>query len=215
MLLVFSKTTGYRHSSIKEGSATIGRLATEHHVGVDFTEDSSLFTPANLARYSAVIFLNTTGTILDDEQKAAFEGYIHAGGGYVGVHSAADTEYQWAWYDKLVGTHFKHHPQIAQATVNVEDHSHPSTSMLPTKWVRTDEWYDFLSNPRDHVHVLLTLDESTYAGGLMGADHPIAWYHDFEGGRSWYTGMGHTAQSYSEPLFEAHLWGGIAYAAGF
>ncbi|GHO89863.1 ThuA domain-containing protein [Dictyobacter formicarum] len=214
MLLVFSKTTGYRHASIENGIAAIRQLAAEHHIEVQASEDAAVFTDENLARYRAVIFLNTTGNILDDAQKAAFEHYIHAGGGYVGVHAASDTEYGWAWYGQLLGAFFKSHPKIAQATIHVEDSHMVSTSMLPAQWVRTDEWYNFRENPRSHVHVLLTLDESTYQGGEMGHDHPIAWYHDFEGGRSWYTGMGHTPESFSEPLFLAHLWGGISYAAG-
>lgn len=214
-ILVFSKTGGYRHASIKDGIAAIQKLADEHHFSADFTEDAATFNATNLAQYKAVVFLNTTGNnILDAEQKAAFERYIQAGGGYAGVHAASDTEYQWAWYDQLLGTHFKNHPSIQQATVHVVDHNHPSTSALPETWVRTDEWYNFRSNPRDQgVHVLLTLDETSYKGGTMGSDHPISWYHDFQGGRAWYTALGHTAESYTEPLFLAHLWGGIAYAA--
>lgn len=214
MILVFSKTAGYRHASIKDGIVAIRKLASEHSIHVDFTEDSSAFSDENLARYKAVVFLSTSGNILDTEQKAAFERYIHAGGGYAGIHSATDTEYDWAWYGRLVGAFFKNHPHIAQATIDVEDPQHSSTSMLPKKWVRTDEWYNFRTNPRSSVHVLLTLDESSYQGGEMGKDHPIAWYHEFEGGRAWYTALGHTSESFSEPLFLAHLWGGISYAAG-
>ncbi|GAC1376012.1 MAG: hypothetical protein NVSMB44_44740 [Ktedonobacteraceae bacterium] len=214
-ILVFSKTAGFRHASIKDGIAAIRKLASEHNIHADFTEDASAFSAENLARYKAVVFLSTTGTILDGEQKAAFEHYIHAGGGYVGIHSATDTEYGWAWYGRLVGAFFKSHPHIARAAINVEDRQHSSTSTLPGRWERTDEWYNFRTNPRGNVHVLLTLDETSYQGGTMGKDHPIAWYHDFEGGRAWYTAVGHTAESFSEPLFLAHLWGGIAYAAGF
>jgi type 1 glutamine amidotransferase len=213
MLLVFSKTTGFRHASIADGIRAIRTLASEHTIGADFSEDSSIFTSENLARYQAVIFLNTSGNILNDDQKAAFEEYIHSGGGFVGVHAASDTEVQWSWYNQLLGAHFKNHPQTAQATINVEDQHHLSTSMLPAKWVRTDEWYNFASNPRPQVHVLLTLDETTYAGGTMGSDHPIAWYHNFAGGRAWYTALGHTSESFAEPLFLQHLWGGIVYAA--
>jgi type 1 glutamine amidotransferase len=213
-LLVFSKTAGYRHASIADGIVAIRQLAAQHHLPVDFTEDASVFTDAHLAPYRAVVFLSTTGDILNNDQQAAFERYMRAGGGFAGVHSATDTEHGWAWYGQLVGTFFKSHPQVTQATITVEDHNHPSTSMLPQKWVRTDEWYNFVSNPRSSVHVLLTLDESTYKGGTMGRDHPIAWYHQFDGGRSWYTALGHTSESYHEPLFLAHLWGGIAYAAG-
>jgi type 1 glutamine amidotransferase len=215
-LLVFSKTGGFRHASIKDAIAALQKLAAQHNVAADFTEDASVFTDENLRQYSAVVFLLTTGSILDNNQKAAFERYIEAGGGYVGVHSATDTEYSWAWYGKLVGAYFDRihgHSGVTQATINVIDHSHPSTVMLPAKWVRTDEWYNFATNPSGSVHVLMTLDETPYKGGAMGANHPLAWYHEFDGGRAWYTALGHTSESYREPLFLAHLWGGITYAA--
>lgn len=216
-LLVFSKTGGFRHASIKDGKIALQKLATEHNFSVDFTEDAAAFSDANLAHYNAVVFMLTTGTILDDNQKAAFERYIRAGGGYVGVHSASDTEYAWSWYGGLVGAYFDRvhgHSKVVQATIHVTDRTHLSTMMLPALWVRTDEWYNFASNPRGNVNVLMTIDESTYKGGTMGADHPIAWYHEYDGGRAWYTALGHTSESYYEPLFLAHLWGGILYASG-
>jgi len=213
-LLVFSKTAGYRHASIEDGLAAIRIMATEHHILVDATEDATTFTLDNLKRYKTVVFLSTTGTILDDAQKRAFEQYIRAGGGYIGIHSASDTEYNWPWYGQLVGAYFKSHPStLQQASITVEDAQHVSTSALPHTWERTDEWYNFRSNPRSQVHVLLTLKEATYQGGTMGHDHPISWYHDFDGGRSWYTGMGHTETSFQEPLFLTHVWGGVTYAA--
>ena len=216
-LLVFSKTGGFRHASIRDGKIALQKLATEHNFVIDFTEDAAAFTDANLAHYVAVVFLLTTGKILDENQKAAFERYIRAGGGYVGVHSASDTEYDWPWYGGLVGAYFDRihgHSKVTQATIHVTDRTHPSTIMLPALWVRTDEWYNFASNPRGKVNVLMTIDESTYKGGTMGVDHPIAWYHQYDGGRAWYTALGHTSESYYEPLFLAHLWGGIMYAVG-
>src|SRR4051794_36334611 len=213
-VLVFSRTAAFRHDSIDEGIAAIQQLGAANDFSVTATEDPTKFTAANLAQYEAVVFLSTTGDVLNAAQQTAFEQYIAAGHGFVGVHSAADTEYDWAWYGGLVGAYFNNHPAIQQATVNVVDANHPATAGLPQRWVRTDEWYNFRTNPRPNVHVLATLDESTYAGGAMGADHPIAWYHDYGGGRAFYTGMGHTAASYSEPLFRQHLLGGIRYAAG-
>ncbi|HLX39824.1 MAG TPA: ThuA domain-containing protein [Ktedonobacteraceae bacterium] len=217
-LLVFSKTAAFRHASIADGKVALQQLATEHGFSIDFTEDASVFTSANLVRYSAVIFLMTTGEVFDnDQEQVAFQRYIEAGGGYVGIHSASDTEYDWPWYGSLVGS-FNNvtdkHSSILQTTVHVEDPNTPSTSMLPRDWVRTDEWYNFAIDPRANVHVLLTIDERTYKGGTMGADHPIAWYHQYDGGRAWYTSMGHTSESYHEPLFLAHIWGGIVYAVG-
>lgn len=216
-LLVFSKTAAFRHDSIPAAIAALRALGQAHSVALDVTEDAAVFTPGNLSRYAAVIFLLTTGTVLDDTQASALEEYIHAGGGYVGIHSASDTEYNWPWYGHLVGAYFDRvhgHSGIVPATVHVMDAATPSTSLLPSTWVRTDEWYNFATNPVGSVHVLLTVDESTYQGGFMGVFHPIAWEHTYDGGRAWYTAMGHTAHSYAEPLFLAHLWGGIVYAAG-
>jgi type 1 glutamine amidotransferase len=216
-LLVFSKTAGFRHASIVDGKIALVKLAAVHNFAIDFTEDATVFTDVNLARYNAVVFLLTTGEIFDDNQQAAFERYIRAGGGYVGIHSASDTEYDWSWYGGLVGSFLNRvnkHSKVMQATIHVVDRTHPSTNMLPPLWIRTDEWYNFATNPRGKVHVLLTVDESTYKGGTMGVDHPIAWYHEYDGGRAWYTSLGHTSESYYEPLFLAHLWGGITYAVG-
>ena len=213
-VLVFSKTTGFRHDSIPHGIAAIKRLGADHGFSVDSTEDAARFTDVELPRYKVVVFLSTTGDILDDGQKAAFERYIRSGGGFAGIHSASDTEYQWAWYGRLVGAYFASHPEIQHATVHIEDLGHASTEGLPQIWDRTDEWYNFRNNPRGTVHVLATLDEATYSGGKMGADHPIAWCQVIDGGRSWYTAMGHTTESYAEPLYRLHLLGGIESAAG-
>ena len=213
-VLVFSKTTGFRHDSIPHGIAAIKTLGVDHGFSVDSTEDAARFTDEELPRYKVVVFLSTTGDILDEGQKAAFERYIRSGGGFAGIHSASDTEYQWTWYGRLVGTYFANHPEIQHATVRIEDLGHASTEGLPQIWDRTDEWYNFRNNPRGTVHVLATLDEATYSGGKMGADHPIAWCQVIDGGRSWYTAMGHTTESYAEPLYRLHLLGGIESAAG-
>ena len=195
VVLVFSKTMGFRHDSIPEGIAAIRALGSEHGFTVDDTEDAGRFTDATLARYKVIVFINTTGDILDRDQKAAFERYMRSGGGFVGIHSASDTEYQWPWYGRLVGTWFASHPQIQRVTVSIEDPDHPSTKGLPPKWERIDEWYNFRSNPRSAVHVLASLDESTYSGGAMGTDHPIAWCQNIDGGRSWYTARWGTPKS--------------------
>src|SRR2546425_1866178 len=190
-------------------------LAATNNFSVDTTEDANQFTDTNLAQYKAIIFLSTTGDVLTNaQQQAALQHYIEVGGGYVGIHAAADTLHNWAWYGGLVGAYFVSHPAIQQATVKVADRVDPSTSMLPKRWVRTDEWYNFATNPRGAVHVLATLDETTYSGGTLGFDHPIAWCQNYDGGRAWYTAGGHTPESFSEPLFQAHLLGGIQFAAG-
>ncbi len=182
-VLVFSKTTGFRHDSIPYGITTIEALGAEHGFSVDSTEEAGRFTAAELARYQVVVFLCTTGDILDPDQKAAFEDFIRAGGGFAGIHSASDTEYQWAWYGRLVGAYFESHPQIQPAAVHIENPGHPSTKNLPAVWRRTDEWYNFRGNPRGAARVLATLDEATYSGGgTTGGDHPIAWCQEIDGG---------------------------------
>lgn len=214
-VLVFSKTEGFRHDSIPDGIAAIRKLGSERGFAVDATEDSSVFDDGKLAAYDAVIFLCTTGDVLDDGEQAAFERYIRGARGFVGIHSAADTEYDWPWYGGLMGAYFKSHPAIQPASIAIADPAHPSTRRLPARWDRVDEWYNFQTNPRRRVHVLATLDEASYAGGEMGSDHPIAWCQFYDGGRAWYTALGHTRESYTEPLFLEHLLGGIQFAAGY
>ncbi|TDC74645.1 ThuA domain-containing protein [Streptomyces hainanensis] len=213
-VLVFSKTAGFRHDSIEEGIAAITQLGAANGFTVTATEDAGAFTAENLAQFEAVVFLSTTGDVLNTAQEAAFEGYINAGGGYVGVHAAADTEYDWAWYNGLAGALFQSHPQIQPATVRVEDRAHDATAHLGDTWQRTDEWYNYRTNPRSTAHVLASLDESSYTGGTMEGDHPIAWCKEYSGGRAFYTGGGHTAESYAEEEFVRHLLGGIRWAAG-
>jgi type 1 glutamine amidotransferase len=213
-VLVFSKTTGFRHDSIPDGIAAIQQLGRDNQFAVDATENSAVFMDKNLAQYKAIIFLNTTGDLFDDSQKSALQHYIQSGGGFAGIHSASDTEHNWPWYGQLVGSFFQSHPAIQTANIQVQDASHPSTATLPQIWQRNDEWYNFVSNPRGSVHVLARIDESTYSGGTMGTDHPIAWCQVFAGGRSWYTAGGHTKESYTEKLFVQHLLGGIQYAMG-
>jgi len=212
-VLVFTKTAGFKHSSIPAGSQALQELGKEYGFQVDVTNDASKFNADTLRLYKAIVFLNTTGDVLNDDQQADFEEYIQAGGGFAGVHAAADTEYDWPWYGKMVGGYFMSHPHIQEATVKVMDKDHISTRHLPEKWNRKDEWYNYKSlNP--HVHVLATLDEHTYEGGKNGDFHPIAWYHEYDGGRAFYTGGGHTDECYSEPDFIKHLALGILWAAG-
>ncbi|WP_369375477.1 ThuA domain-containing protein [Promicromonospora sp. Populi] len=214
--LVFSRTTGFRHGSIPVGIEAITQLGAENDFTVTATEDPTVFSDEGLADYEVVVFLSTTGDVLNAEQQAAFERYIQGGGGYAGIHAASDTEYDWPWYGELVGAYFLSHPANQDATIDVEDGAHASTAHLPTRWERHDEWYNFQSNPRGDVHVLASLDEESYdpGGGAMGADHPTAWCQVYDGGRSWYTGGGHTDESYAEPAFRQHLLGGIQTAAG-
>ncbi len=210
-ILVYTRTTGWRHDSIPIAVDTLRALAAEAGLEVDHTEDPSRFDAATLARYRAVVFASTTTDVLDAAGQRAFEAYVRGGGGFVGIHAAADTEYDWPWYGALVGAWFRSHPPGLQtARVRFEgDHA-----ALAGKWRVTDELYDYRRNPRAHVQVLATVDERDYAGGRMGRDHPIAWCHARFGGRAWYTGLGHDAAIYSDPVFRAHLLRGLRYAAG-
>ena len=213
-VLVFSKTDGFRHRSIEAGVSALETLGREHSFRVVPTEDAAMFAPPLLGQFEAVVFLNTTLNVLDSLQQDAFQQYIQAGGGFVGVHAAADTEYEWPWYGELVGAYFDSHPAVQAADVLVTDRAHPATASLPLRWNHRDEWYNYHINPRANVHVLAVVDESTYEGGAMGHDHPIAWAHAYDGGRAFYTGLGHTTESYSDPNMLLHLLGGIEWAAG-
>lgn len=215
-VLVFSKTKGWKHTSIPFGIAAIQKLGREHNFRVDTTKNADYFNDDSLKHYQAVIWLSTTGNVLNQVQQAAFERYIQAGGGYMGIHAAADTEYDWPWYNQLVGAYFASHPSnsnVRKATVDVTDKNHTSTSMLPDHWERTDEWYNYRSFYSD-LNVLANLDENTYDGGINGSNHPIAWYHEFDGGRAYYTGGGHEDSSFSEPLFVQHLMGALTWVMG-
>ncbi|HEY6746510.1 MAG TPA: ThuA domain-containing protein [Mycobacteriales bacterium] len=211
-VLVFSKTAGFRHDSIPAGIAALRALGARSGFTVTATEDAAAFTADGLARFRAVVFLSTSGDVLDPAQQAALEAYVRGGGGWMGVHSAADTEYGWPFYGELVGARFARHPSVQAVTVRVRDGSHPATATLPRTWRITDEPYDFRAVPE--AHILADLDESTYTGGGMGADHPIAWCRPIGAGRSFYVGLGHPAALYADPDFRSLLLGGIRYVSG-
>jgi len=215
-VLVFSKTASFRHESIEAGKQAIMALGKKHGFGVDTTEYAEIFKEKSLKKYKVVVFLNTTGDVLNDAQQIEMNRFIQAGGGFVGIHAAADTEYDWPWYGALVGAYFNGHPldpNVRHGVLKVVDKSHESTKHLPDEWPREDEWYNYKDIQPD-LQVLIEIDENSYEGGTNGDFHPMAWYHEFDGGRAFYTGLGHTVESYSEPDFLKHLWGGISYAAG-
>ncbi|MEJ7645969.1 MAG: ThuA domain-containing protein [Chryseolinea sp.] len=220
--LLFTKTDGFHHESIQEGVTAIRQLASRNNFTVDWQENASVFNDKALDGYKVVIFLNTTGNILNDEQQAAFEKFIKAGKGYVGIHSASDTEYDWPWYTKMVGMMFKIHPQQQTAYLKVEDSNFPGMERFPKKLLWTDEWYEYGERKSNDLKILITVDEKTYApevkwgtneGKGMGSVHPIAWYHNYDGGRAFYTGMGHIPLTFSDQTFLDHIYGGIYWAA--
>lgn len=206
-LLVFTKTLGWRHASIPAGKEAMQELGAENNWTIDFSEDSLLFTREYLAEIDLVVFLNTTGDILGDEQEVAFQNFIEGGGSFFGIHSAADTECDWEWYVNLVGACFESHPNdpnVLPANILRSENEHVCTAHLPNSWPRSDEWYNYkMMNPA--VTPLLMLDETSYVGGNQGDFHPIAWHHNVGEGTAIYTGGGHTKESYSEPLFVEHL----------
>lgn len=209
-LLVFTKTDGYRHESIPHGVSALKALGKTYDFSVTHSEDAAVFTNNNLMAYDAVVFLNTTENIFNKKQQKAFKQYINDGGGFIGIHAAADTEYNWPWYNKLVGAYFKSHPDQQKALIKISDIKHPATAHLGTTWQHFDEWYNF-KNISTSLTVLATLDESSYKGGENGVYHPISWCQNFEGGKMFYTGLGHTIEAYKDPLFLKHLLGGIQY----
>ena len=213
-VLVFTKTNGFRHESIESGKTALKKMADAEKWTVTFTEDSLVFSKDRLASVDVVVFLNTTGKILGDNEKKAFKEYIQNGGGFAGIHAATDTEKSWPWYVDLVGAVFKNHPKTQKATIKVVNKNHPATESLEERWTRTDEWYNFTEPVKKHCIVLAELDTDSYKGSEMDGYHPISWYHNFQGGRAFYTGLGHTDESYLEKEFLEHIKGGILWAAG-
>ncbi|WP_328421844.1 ThuA domain-containing protein [Streptomyces sp. NBC_00443] len=208
-LLVCTRTTAYRHASIPAG---VEAVRTIGDFEVDHTEDPTAFEQP-LDGYAAVVFLSTSGEVLTPAGRARFAAYVDAGGGFVGVHAAACTEYDWPYYGELLGARFDRHPDHQPGKVVVEDREHPATRHLPAVWDFVDEWYDFRTNPRGTVRVLARADESSYDGGGMGGDHPLVWCREQGAGRVFYTALGHAAEAYDDPGFRAHLLGGINWAA--
>ena len=219
-VLVFSKVAddAYRHSSIPNGIAALHEIGASKGWQVDDTVDPKAFSPQNLAKYDVVVWNNAGGDILDDTEKSAFENFIHRGGGFVGIHEAApwagSRDVNWPWYERLVGAHFKQHPEgTPTAKIVVASIEHLSTKGLPNPWSRADEWYEWIEDPSPArgMNILLYVDEKSYGRGT--GQHPIAWYHEYEGGRAFYTALGHTEAGYNEDNFRRHLAGGIAWAS--
>lgn len=221
--LLFTKTAGWHHDSINAGVTAVQELAKLHDFEVFWTEDANrVFNDKELAKYKVVIFLLTTGDVLNDEQQAAFERYIKAGGGFAGVHSASDTEYNWPWFTKMVGHMFHIHPVVQTATMKVEDYNFPGMDRFAKRFLFTEEWYEFDAPRSDALKYLLTVDEKTYRpaadwgpkkGKGMGDFHPVSWYQNYDGGRAFYTALGHLPATYSDAHFRHHLYGGIYWAA--
>ncbi|HEV2755992.1 MAG TPA: ThuA domain-containing protein [Actinomycetota bacterium] len=214
-VLVFSKTAAFRHESIDEGAAALQEMASQNDFSVELSEDAAVFQDPAIDRFEVVAFLSTSGDILDESQQDGLRSFVERGGGFVGIHSASDTEYDWEWYGGLVGAYFSDHPPgILEAEVRKVDAGNPLTSSLPDPWSRADEWYNFRHNPYGEVRTLLRVDEATYEGGGLGAMHPISWCQHYAGGRSWYSSLGHPPEGYSSSELRDHLLKGVEWAAG-
>lgn len=212
-ILIFYKVMGYFHETIPTGINAIRKLGEQNGFDVDTTNIASDFTETDLNQYSAIVFFNTNGDVLNDQQQEAFKSYYQNNKGFVGIHGATDTEREWSWYNGLLGGQFSNHPsQLQSATLNVIDQTFIATKHLPKQWKGFDEWYNFQMTHWDKVHVLITIDETSYYGGEHGKIHPMSWYQNYDGGRSFYTQLSHQQDFYSDPLFLQHLLGGIQYA---
>ncbi|MFF2043168.1 ThuA domain-containing protein [Kitasatospora sp. NPDC058170] len=214
-ILIHSRNLRFWHPSVVDGVRALRELGERHGFTADATEDPAVFRPDTLRRYAAVVFLSTGGDILDEAGRDALRAHLTAGHGWLGVHAASATEYDWPWFEGLVGARFAGHPAIQTAPVRVADPDHPATAHLPARWEWTDEWYNFRSDPRGHgVRVLLTVDEADYEGGTMGPDHPLAWCGEHDGAPTFYTALGHAPEAYADPAFRTHLLGGLRHVLG-
>lgn len=209
-ILIFTKTTGFRHTSIPKGVQVVSDLLKKNGLVSTHTEDATYFHIDSLEKFDAVIFLSTTGNLFNEQQKQDFQKFIRSGKGFVGIHAASDTEFDWSWYGGLIGGYFSSHPVVQDAQIDVINRKHPATKHLQKVWFHRDEWYDF-KDVKPGLNILMNLDETSYEGGKMGKFHPIAWYQEYDGGRMFYTGLGHTPESFDSEKFQQHIWGGLKY----
>jgi uncharacterized protein len=220
-VLVFSKTSGFRHTSISSGLKMMSDLAQERKWLLTATENADLFTPEFLKTFDVVVFLNPTMDVFNDRQQKDFEAFMNNGKGFVGIHASADCEYDWAWYGNLNGAFFKTHPEAQTGTVIFEDTDHPT--MAPFKGMKTyrtfDEWYTFKENPRAKVKVLARLDETSLDEKTMKddkwkmGDHPLIWYQEMDNTRSFYTVFGHTHEAFQDPKVKEHIGCAVDWTA--
>lgn len=204
-ILVFTKTEGFRHDCIPVAKKCLKNICGTNEWKFVSSEDAGIFNKEQLQKFDVVVFLNTTGDILNEAQQSAFEKYIRNHGAFLGIHAAADTEHDWFWYGNLVGTYFKSHPEIQKAEIVVKDSSHVCCNHFPKDWQPIDEWYNFKSQPHSNCQIVLELNEASYTGGEMNGNHPITWWQNYDGGRAFYTGLGHTKEIYKDPIFIQHL----------
>ena len=213
-VLIFSKTEGYRHTaSIEEGQKAILKMAADNGFMADTSENPEMFNDDSLKHYRAVIFLNISGSVFNNEQRVSLKRFVQAGGGVLSIHASADAERDWPWFGRLIGAYYDSHPPVQKGKLITVDKNHPASSFMPDSVYRTDEFYNFQQVSPD-IKVLVNLDEKSYTGGSMGSSHPSVWYQEFEGGRSFYTSWGHTKESWREPLFLQQVRNGLQWVMG-
>jgi type 1 glutamine amidotransferase len=210
--LLFTRTVGKRHASLQPGIDAFESLARVEGWTVTHSEDGASFSTERLARHGVVILLNTTGDVLDPAQRESFESFVAQGGGVLAIHASAVIEFDWPWYESLIGARCAGHPEPQRGTLVVEDAEHPAMRGIPQRWSVHEQWYDFEHNPRGKVHVLASVDESSYEGGKRG-DHPLIWCHEALGGRVLYSGLGHDSALYADPLFMDHVAAAVRWCA--
>ena len=211
-VLVISETKDWVHDSIESGIDMIKNIGDKNNFNVYHSDNSKVITSENLKEFNSIIFLNTTGDILSKNEQNVMEQFIKSGKGYVGVHSASDTEYEWQWYGDLVGAYFRNHSDVVDGKIFTVDNTHKITEHLNAEWNIEDEWYNF-DYISDNINVLLKLDETSYEGGEHPDYHPITWYQKYDGGRSFYTALGHTTEVFKDERFIKLLEKGILYAS--
>jgi len=220
--LLVTTTRGWHHESVHAGVLAIQQLGVRNYFDVVLLQDPKGFTDKFLEQFRVVIFLNTTGDILDSAQQKVMERFIQSGKGFAGIHSASDTEYDWDWYTRLVGRMFFIHPVIQTARVTIVDSAFSGLQGFAGNKLWTDEWYEFGPEKVNDLRYVLAVDESSYnplvqwgakKGAGMGKFHPVAWYHNYDGGRAFYTALGHLPAIYSDPVFLDHVYAGIYWAA--
>lgn len=207
-VLIITETKGFRHESISSGRDMFEQYAEEWGITVTTSPESDVLLTEDVNGFSFIVLLSTTGDFLDDQEQEVLKQYVLSGGGILGIHAATDAEYDWPWYGTMLGARFENHPQIQEASCTKMGDAY--NSGMPQEWTRTDEWYNFRALEQGN-NVLIYLDEHTYDGGTMGANHPISWYRQVGEGRVFYTGMGHTKETYGEPLFIQHIENAVSY----
>jgi type 1 glutamine amidotransferase len=227
-VMVYTSPDRWHDPTIPTAMTEFRKMADQHDFALTWAQQAGSgsitdpFSESVLQRMDVVVFLHSRAYELNEEQRENFKNYIHNGGGFVGIHAASAIPDQELWFQQLIGRVFTNHPEEQTAVYHVINKNHPATMHLPDRWIYTGELYSFNEELTDNLNYLITVDENTYDPSrtwgddretAMGDFHPISWYQEFEGGRSFYTSLGHIPESFEDPWFLAHIYGGIYWAA--